>query len=102
MSDSVSISKSTGGGPWILGLASSSHNGAACILRGNEIIVAIQEERLTHIKRAPLAAGRPSKAVEYCLAAAGLHARQLDLIVTCVLQQATNAQHDVRRNPQLA
>src|SRR5438067_871142 len=35
--------------PWILGLA-SSHNGGACVLHGNEIVVAIQEERLLRVK----------------------------------------------------
>ena len=30
---------------WILGI-SASHNGSVCLLKGNEIVAAIQEERL--------------------------------------------------------
>ena len=45
--------------PWVLGIG-SSHNGAVCLLRGDEIVVAIQEERLLRFKRAQLPAGRGS------------------------------------------
>ncbi len=31
--------------PWVLGL-SASHNGAACLLHGDRIVAAVQEERL--------------------------------------------------------
>ena len=34
--------------PWVLGI-SSSHNGAACLLKGDEIIAAIQEERVLRL-----------------------------------------------------
>jgi hypothetical protein len=37
--------------PWVLGISASHKNGAACLLRGDEIAVAIQEERLTRHKR---------------------------------------------------
>jgi len=36
--------------PWILGIA-ASHNGGACLLHGDEIAVAVQEERLLRNKR---------------------------------------------------
>ena len=36
--------------PYVLGV-NASHNGGACVLRGNRIVVAIQEERLTRQKR---------------------------------------------------
>ena len=56
--------------PWILGISSASHSGAACFLHGGEIVVAMQEERLTRIKRDRLRISRPSLAIDYCLAAA--------------------------------
>ncbi len=71
--------------PWILGLSSAFHNGAACLLHGDRVVVAIQEERLSRIKRAHLPHDRPSLAVEYCLAAAGLSAADLDAIVDCTI-----------------
>ena len=52
--------------PYILGI-SASHNGSVCLLRGEDIVVAIQEERLTRTKRERLLAGRSSLAVPYCL-----------------------------------
>jgi carbamoyltransferase len=36
--------------PWALGI-NASHNGAVCLLHGDRIVAAIQEERLTRIKR---------------------------------------------------
>lgn len=74
--------------PWILGLSSAFHNGAACLLHGDRVVVAIQEERLSRIKRAHLPHDRPSLAVEYCLAAAGLSATDLDAIVDCTIAPA--------------
>jgi len=47
--------------PWVLGIA-ASHNGAACLLHGDEIVVAVQEERITRVKRPDLGA-TPSHAV---------------------------------------
>jgi carbamoyltransferase len=57
--------------PWILGI-SASHNGSACLLKGDRIVVAIQEERLTRYKRHRIQGGRTSKAVAYCLNYAGV------------------------------
>jgi carbamoyltransferase len=68
--------------PWILGL-SLSHNGAACLLHGDEIVVAVQEERLTRRKRARLAPERRSLAVEYCLETAQIGAPDLAAIGVC-------------------
>ena len=86
--------------PWILGL-SAAHNGGACLLRGNDIVVAIQEERLSGIKRDRTYGARPSLATEYCLRHAGLEARDLDMIVVCVQGEAQSIDHDVTLNPQL-
>ncbi len=60
-------------GPWVLGI-SASHNGAACLMRGGHICVAIQEERLNGEKRARIWGGRPSLAVRYCFDHAGIDA----------------------------
>ncbi len=71
--------------PWILGVSSAFHNGAACLLHGSEIVAAIQEERLTRVKRERLRLAGPSLAVDYCLAAGGIAARDLDMIVDCTI-----------------
>ena len=68
--------------PWILGV-SYSHNGAACLLRGSELVVAIQEERLSGIKRARIDHYQRSLAVEYCLRHTGLALSDVDLVVAC-------------------
>ncbi|MDP2341411.1 MAG: carbamoyltransferase C-terminal domain-containing protein [Deltaproteobacteria bacterium] len=81
---------------WILGL-SCSHNGAACLLHGEELVVAIQEERLTREKRAVLPASTPSRAIAYCFDAAGIGPGDLDLVVSSSIK----AGGDVASNPQL-
>lgn len=73
--------------PWVLGLSTGFHNGAACLCHGDEIVVAIQEERLSRIKRARLLHNRPSKAIEYCLSTANIRLRDLDLIVDCSIRE---------------
>jgi carbamoyltransferase len=69
--------------PWILGVSSGFHNGAACLCHGDEIVVAMQEERLTRRKRDPISFSKRSHAVDYCLAAANIQPADLDLIVDC-------------------
>ena len=68
--------------PWILGV-SYSHNGAACLLRGDELVVAIQEERLTGVKRARIRHHQESLAVRYCLDVAGIRIDEVDLLAVC-------------------
>lgn len=68
--------------PWVLGI-SMSHNGAACLLRGQRIVCAIQEERLTRFKRDRVYIASPSRSAEYCLEAAGITWADLDLVVVC-------------------
>jgi carbamoyltransferase len=84
--------------PWILGI-SASHNGAACLLKGDEIVVAIQEERLTRFKRHRIYGARPSLAVRYCLDYAGIEPDDLSLVVLCIQGRASDEIHDVRRDP---
>lgn len=66
--------------PWILGY-SASHNGAACLLKGDEIAFAIQEERLSGEKRARITDPSTSLAVKYCLQAAGITVDDLAAVV---------------------
>lgn len=53
----------------ILGLSAFYHDSAACLLRDGEIVAAASEERFTRIKGD---AAFPSRAVDFCLAEAGL------------------------------
>ena len=68
------------GNTWVLGY-SQSHNGAVCLLKEDRIVVAVQEERLTRIKRHFLSTLEDSLALNYVLSAAGIHFRDLDMIV---------------------
>src|SRR6266568_1705448 len=86
--------------PWVLGV-SASHNGGACLLKGDQIVVAIQEERLTRIKRDRVYGAQPCLAINYCLTYAGIHPSDLSLVVLCAQGRARSRQHDVTLNPQL-
>jgi carbamoyltransferase len=84
--------------PWILGL-SASHNGAACLLRGDEIFVAVQEERLTRVKRQWIYGAAPSLAANYCLTFAGVQPQDLTAIALSITGSARDPQHNLRLNP---
>ena len=67
--------------PWIAGF-SFSHNGAVCLIHGDEIVAAIQEERLDRQKRSFLPYGvSNSLAFSYCLRTAGIDVRDIELFV---------------------
>ena len=85
---------------WTLGLA-ISHNGSACLLQGNKLVVAMQEERLTRIKRRVIATTKPSLAVEYCLKTAGIKIEDVSLVCLSVQGHATSPVNDISLNPQL-
>lgn len=85
--------------PWVLGIG-SSHNGAACLLRGDEIVVAVQEERLVRQKRANLPASCASLAVEYCFDYAGIGPSDLSAIGVCT-RAGGGPFDDVSLNPRL-
>jgi carbamoyltransferase len=87
--------------PWVLGLA-ASHNGAACLLHGDRVVAAIQEERLTRVKRAPLVPSRPFAALPYVLDTAGIGVNDLDLVVLCPLQSPSSPDNDLGAHPTLA
>ncbi len=59
---------------YILGLSAFYHDSAAALVRDGEIVAAAQEERFTRVKHDP---GFPRNAVAYCLAEAGIAARDL-------------------------
>lgn len=87
--------------PWVLGI-SCSHNGAACLLRGGEIVAAIQEERLTRVKRQRIHGAFPALAINYCLQHAGIKVSDLSLIAYTVTGKAASETfEDVALNPML-
>jgi carbamoyltransferase len=86
--------------PWVLGI-SASHNGAVCLLRGDEVVAAVQEERLSGVKRHFVYAAEPSLALGYCLSYAGIRPEDLDLIVLSAVGRANDPRQDIGRNPLL-
>ncbi|MGA9773130.1 MAG: carbamoyltransferase C-terminal domain-containing protein [Blastocatellia bacterium] len=86
--------------PWILGI-SASHNGAACLMHGDELIVAIQEERLSRQKRHRIYAAETTLSIPYCLSYAGIDPAQLDMVVVSVAGRAMHPSQDLRSNPYL-
>lgn len=91
---------STAINPWVLGI-SASHNGAACLLHGNRIVAAIQEERLVGKKRARLYGALPSLAVKYCLDWGGIRAADLDVVVLCAQKAAHLPENEITANRML-
>ncbi len=78
----------------ILGVFNHGHDPGACLLRDGEIVVAIEEERLTRVKNGIPASFRylwpnfnalfgyfPWASVTYCLRAAGVSLHELDALV---------------------
>jgi carbamoyltransferase len=61
----------------ILGISAYYHDSAACLVEDGRIVAAAQEERFTRKKHD---SSFPARAVDYCLAEAGITARQLDLV----------------------
>jgi carbamoyltransferase len=86
--------------PLVLGI-SASHNGAVCLLRGDEILVAIQEERLTRKKRHRIYGSEPTLSIPYCLSYGGVSPEDIDLVVICVGGRARHPSQDINSNVQL-
>jgi carbamoyltransferase len=63
--------------PWILGISAYYHDSAACLLEGDRIVAAAQEERFTRRKGD---AEFPARAVDYCLAEAGITPSDLAVV----------------------
>ncbi|HLM54583.1 MAG TPA: carbamoyltransferase N-terminal domain-containing protein [Pyrinomonadaceae bacterium] len=85
---------------WVLGI-SASHNGAVCLLRDDEVVVAVQEERLSRFKRHRINGVEASRALAYCLEYAGITPDDLSLAVVCLQGRARDARHAVESNPAL-
>lgn len=62
----------------ILGLNTGDHDAAACLVRDGRLINYVEEERLVRVKHA--VGHLPEKAVEYCLADAGISMADVDRI----------------------
>lgn len=86
--------------PLVLGL-NVSHNGSACLVRGDEVLVAIQEERLSRRKYDRIAASRPSLSIQYCIDAARIKPTDIDLVVVATQGSKDDVVADVHLNPQL-
>ena len=61
----------------ILGISAFFHDSAACVVRDGVIVAAAQEERFSRKKHDPRF---PIKAIQYCLAAAGVTMDDVDLV----------------------
>jgi carbamoyltransferase len=62
----------------VLGISSYYHDSSAAILKGNEIVAAVQQERVSRIKNDR---DFPFAAIKECLALADLQLQDIDLIV---------------------
>jgi carbamoyltransferase len=83
--------------PWVLGI-NASHNGAVCLLHGDRIVAAIQEERLTRIKRQRIYGATPAFAISYCLKHAGIDAGDIDRIVISIQGRSGGTANDLDHN----
>jgi carbamoyltransferase len=88
------------GRPWVLGI-SASHNGAVCLLKGDEIVVAIQEERLSRKKRHRIFGAQHSLSLDYCFDYAGIQPSDLGMIVISVQARLKSPNQDLTLNPLL-
>jgi carbamoyltransferase len=88
--------------PWVLGISASQHNASVCVLHGDQVCVAIQEERLSGQKRAGFSGAESTLAVPYALNAAGIQASDLDMVVLCTAgYPVADVRNDLSLNPQL-
>lgn len=62
----------------ILGISAYYHDSAACLVKGQHLVAAAQEERFTRKKHD---SGFPAKAIAYCLSQGGISAAQVDQVV---------------------
>ena len=63
---------------YVLGLSAFYHDAAACLIRDGEIVLALEEERLSRVKHDH---AYPARAVAACLDAAGIAAAEVDAVV---------------------
>jgi carbamoyltransferase len=62
----------------VLGISAFYHDAAACLLRDGEIVLAVEEERLSRVKHDH---GYPERAIAACLDAAGIGPADVDAVV---------------------
>lgn len=62
----------------VLGISAFYHDSAACLLRDGEVVLAVEEERLSRIKHDH---AYPERAIAACLDAAGITAADVDTVV---------------------
>lgn len=86
--------------PWVLGI-SASHNGAVCLLKGHDLVVSVQEERLVRKKRRKIYGAQHSLSLEYCLDYAGIKPHDLDMVVLSVTGDSRSPMHDLKLNKYL-
>lgn len=70
---------------YTLGINAAFHDPSACLLKNGVLLAAAEEERFTHIKHGkrpiPFSAYElPFHAIDYCLATAGIHLKEVDQI----------------------
>ncbi len=63
---------------YVLGISALYHDAAACLLRDGEIVMAVEEERLSRVKHDR---AYPARAVAACLDAAGIAGADVDAVV---------------------
>src|SRR3990172_7880538 len=63
--------------PHILRISAGSHDAAAALLRGSELVAALEEEKLARARRAR---GLPLRAIGYCLTASRLRPDQVNFV----------------------
>ena len=85
---------------YVLGIA-GSHNGAACILKDGKLVVGIQEERLTGVKRHNVFGSEVSLAVAYCLSACSILASELAAVGYCSQTSLRRPEHQLRESGSL-
>ena len=63
--------------PAILGVSAGGHDAAAALLKGTELVAALEEEKLSRVRQAR---GLPSRAIQYCLQAGRLQPENIDYV----------------------
>lgn len=63
--------------PFILGISASSHDAAAALFRAGNCLAAIEEEKLSRVRRSH---GLPQQAIQFCLQAAGVKPEQVQYL----------------------
>ncbi|KZZ37652.1 carbamoyltransferase [Oleiphilus sp. HI0117] len=62
---------------YILGISAYYHDSAACLIKGGEIVAAVQEERFTRVKHD---SSFPIEAIKYCLQVAQIKPDQIEYV----------------------